>query len=140
MTSERHDYRFGRDKRITRKQEIERAFAGRCTAGDERLVVYAVPNDLAQPRMGVTIGRKHGGAVRRNRIRRLLREAFRLEQHNLPGGFDLLLVPRAGAEAELEAYRQSLVRLAGQAVRRWQARSRHTAGEGPGAQRSPEGG
>lgn len=108
---------------MVRKHDFERAFAARCTASDPLLVVYVVPNDLDHPRLGMTVGKKHGGAVQRNRLRRLLREAFRLEQHSLPAGFDYLLVPKTGSQASLDACRQSLLRLAQGAVRRWQTKA-----------------
>jgi ribonuclease P protein component len=56
--------------------------------------------------------------VRRNRWKRLLREAYRLSRPDLPGGLDLVLIPRAGIEPELEALRRSLARLVTQVVRR----------------------
>lgn len=105
------------------KADFERAFAARCTAGDAALVVYVVPNKIGHPRLGMTVGKRHGNAVQRNRLRRLLREAFRLEQHNLPGGFDYLLVPKAGPPGTLEDWRRRVVRLGGDAVRRWHTRT-----------------
>lgn len=45
-------------------------------------------------RLGVSVSKDHGGAVRRNKLKRLLREAFRLERHRLPAGLDLVLIPR----------------------------------------------
>jgi len=73
------------------------------------VIVYAIANELAVTRLGLSVGRKHGGAVRRNRIKRLLREAFRLERPTLPIGLDLVVVPRAGATWTLENSRTSLV-------------------------------
>ncbi len=124
MTQGHDRLTLGRSRRMIRKGDFERAFEARCTASDRLLVLYVLPNDLDHPRIGLAVGRRHGNAVQRNRLRRLLREAFRLEQHNLPAGFDYLLVPRGGGKATLEGCRQSLVQLAPQAVRRWQARQR----------------
>lgn len=73
------------------------------------MVVYAIANDLELNRLGLSVGRKHGGAVRRNRIKRLIREAFRLERPTLPTGLDLVVLPRAGATWTLEKTRASLV-------------------------------
>ena len=93
MTQDHSRLTLGRSKRMIRKGDFDRTFAGRCTAGDGLVVVYVLPNGLDHPRVGLAVGKRHGNAVQRNRLRRLLREAFRLEQHNLQAGFDYLLVP-----------------------------------------------
>jgi len=77
------------------------------------VVVFFRPNHLPFSRMGVSVSRKHGPAVCRNRVKRVLREAFRLSQAELPAGFDYVLVPRQGARAwSTEAVRRQLARLA----------------------------
>ncbi len=45
-------------------------------------------------RVGLSVSKDHGGAVRRNKLKRLLREAFRLQRSSLPPGLDLVLIPR----------------------------------------------
>ena len=82
------------------------------------LIVYACENGLDHPRLGCSVSRKVGNAVVRNRYKRLFREAFRLTQHDLPRGVDLILIPRRGAEPTIEAVKESLVKLAWQATRR----------------------
>ena len=72
------------------------------------LLVYALPNGLAHPRIGLSTSRKVGTAVRRNRIRRLLREAFRLMQHDLPRGYDLVVVVRPHEPLMLADYQKLL--------------------------------
>jgi ribonuclease P protein component len=124
MTQGQDKLTLGRSRRMIRKGDFQRAFDSRCTATDSRLVLYVLPNDLDHPRIGLAVGSRHGNAVHRNRLRRLLREAFRLEQHDLPPGFDYLFVPRPGPQAALSAYRQTLLRLAAQAVRRWHSHPR----------------
>ena len=72
---------------------------GRHSAGG-RLAVYAMKNRLKDTsRMGITVSSKLGGAVTRNRIRRRLRECYRLfEEHTVPG-WDIVIVARHGAAA-----------------------------------------
>ena len=70
------------------------------------LMAYAKPNALGYPRLGMSVSRKLGTAVRRNRIRRLLREAFRLLQHDLPAGYDFVVVVRPHEPAMLADYQR----------------------------------
>lgn len=81
-------------------------------AGDQTLLVFAHDNGLPHARLGLSVSRKVGNAVQRNRWKRLLREAFRMEQQALPAGIDLVAIPRPDAEPSLAALRRSLRALA----------------------------
>jgi ribonuclease P protein component len=110
--------RFARPQRVLRKADFDRAMRDGLRVLDERLTVWALKNDLGRTRLGLTVGRRHGGAVQRNRLKRRLREAFRLCQHELPAGLDLICLPRVGVQARLPDWQDSLRRLAARIVRR----------------------
>ena len=106
--------RFRKAEHLRRPSDFKRVYDRRRAASDEWLLVYACENGLPHLRLGCSVSRKVGGAVQRNRLRRLYREAFRLTKHELPPGFDLVLIPRQPNDPKLEQLKASLVRLVGQ--------------------------
>jgi ribonuclease P protein component len=72
------------------------------------LLVYALRNGLDYSRIGLSTSRRVGTAPRRNRIRRMLREAFRLTRGKLPQGYDWVIVVRAHEPLALAEYQKLL--------------------------------
>lgn len=105
-----------RAQRIRSSRRYSQIYAQRCRVADSILIVCAAANDLGFSRVGLSVSRKNGNAVKRNRIRRLLREAFRLSQHDIPSGFDYILIPQPPSPDSLAEYQQSLLALAQRAT------------------------
>ena len=102
--AERGAGRRGRRQRLSRSADFDRVYREGRSHANRHLVVYAFPrgDDVAgaDARLGVSVGRKVGGAVERTRVKRLLREAFWAAAGELPEGHDFVVVARPPA-AEL---------------------------------------
>ena len=112
--------KFGlcRRQRIRSARNFAHIYKQRQQAGDNVLLIFAARNPKQETRMGVSVSKKHGNAIKRNRLKRMLRESFRLSQHHLPSGLDLILIPRQNSGASLVDYQSSLIGLVGKLARR----------------------
>jgi ribonuclease P protein component len=88
-------------RRLSRSAEFERVYRQGRSKGNRFLVLYAFPRDDESsdegPRLGLSVGRRVGGAVERSRMKRVLREAFWQEAERLPAGSDYVVVARPEA-------------------------------------------
>ena len=98
--------------RVRRAGDFRRAYQRRSSVADRRIVIFGHPNGLPHARLGISASRRLGGAVFRNRWKRLLREAFRLTRTELPEGIDLIVIPRREVKPTLALLLDSLPRLA----------------------------
>jgi ribonuclease P protein component len=84
--------------RLSRSAEFDRVYRQGRSVANRYLVLYAFPRGGDEPpRVGLSVGRKVGGAVERNQLKRLLREACSRQADALPAGHDIVLVARAPA-------------------------------------------
>jgi ribonuclease P protein component len=89
--------------RLSRSAEFDRVFRQGRSLANRVLVLYAFPrSEEGERRLGVSVSRRVGGAVERNHVKRLLREAFELESGALPDALDVVVVARPEARAVAE--------------------------------------
>jgi ribonuclease P protein component len=101
-------FNYARKHRLQHARQFEAVYAAKVKEARGPLTIFSVPNDLNHPRLGLSVGRKVGIAPKRNRIKRLLREAFRLLQHDLPRGYDFVITVRPHETALLADYQRLL--------------------------------
>ena len=88
-------YTFKKNERLRRRSEFSALFQSGKRIHSEYLTVILSTNPSGMRRLGLVVGKKVGkAAVRRNRMKRLLREFFRLNKHRLPASQDILIVAR----------------------------------------------
>lgn len=102
---------FRPEDRLRRAGDFDRVYQHNYYAADSVLVVQGCANALTRTRLGLSVSRRVGNSVLRNRWKRLIREAFRTQRTRMPVGLDVVARPRRGAEPDFAAVAQSLPRL-----------------------------
>ena len=95
---------FPKKKRLVSNEQFKTVIANGRRRSNGVLALYMARNDYEYSRLGVSVGKSHGNAVVRNRLKRLMREAFRQNQHQIPAGFDyvLMISPRWAKKSNVE--------------------------------------
>ena len=100
--------------RLTDSPEFERVYRQGTAYRGKYFALHAFPNELGNPRLGLSVSRKVGRAVTRNTVRRRLKEVFRASFSEVPGNLDLVVSARpAAAEATFEELRAEFARALG---------------------------
>ncbi len=121
-----------RSRRLAHDREYEAVFAAKVRAMAGPLTVFSVPNEKGFCRLGLSIGKRVGGAVVRNRLKRMLREAFRLTkaQHSAEHPFfDFVISAREHKPAKLSEYQAWLLEAIGKSDASWKRRSEKQKGD-----------
>ena len=106
--AEKRRYTFSKQQRVRGREEFAAVFDAKVRQSRGPLTAYALPTDAKSPRLGLSVSRRVGTAPRRNRIKRLLREAFRLMRHDFPRAYDLVIVVRPHEPLILAEYQRML--------------------------------
>ena len=96
---------FSKRQRLPDNRQFRAVLARRKCARDKLLTVCVAENDCGYSRLGVSVGKSCGGAVLRNRVKRLVREAFRQSRHVIPDGFDYVVMVSPQLARELRESR-----------------------------------
>jgi ribonuclease P protein component len=89
------DQRLRKAERLLKRTDFKACERFGARKGGRSLVIYAAPNGLEWSRLGLTVSRKAGNAVRRNQWKRRLRDAFRRNKTELPVGYDFVVIVRS---------------------------------------------
>ena len=112
MQSSNRPLRFGANLRLRSKLQFDAVYAGSRRVDDRFFALRVKANGLSHPRVGLAVAVKTAGnAVGRNRIRRLVRESFRLSQHELPPVDVVVAAKFPAREASATSLRDSLATL-----------------------------
>ena len=94
--------------RLKKPSDFQKLFNKGKRGFSPSLTVLYFPSKQGKTSMGISIGKRHGKSVKRNRIKRLLREAFRATQQEMKGTYSIVLLPKVCEEYSFQTYVQHL--------------------------------
>jgi len=100
---------FPKKRRLVSNVQFKAVLDHGRRAGNSVLTLYAAENDCGYPRLGISVGKSSGQAVVRNRLKRLLREAFRQNQDHVPQSFDYVLMISPSLSRRLKRPEETVV-------------------------------
>ena len=124
---QKRDRRFRKHEHLRRGADFEAVYARKCIFRSGVLTVFAKSNELTWTRLGLSVSRRFGNAVRRARMKRVLREQFRLCKADLPTGLDLVLIPAPRRDISSAEYGRTLVQAAKVLARKLGSKSTDSA-------------
>jgi ribonuclease P protein component len=116
-------YRFTTAMRLRSKRDFKAIYQANVRVKVGPLLVYGRPNDLDHSRLGLAIARRVGSAVRRHRLKRMLRESFRLLQYDLQAGYDFIISAQAHDDLSLAKYQELFQQAAAELERKWRTKA-----------------
>jgi ribonuclease P protein component len=120
---------FTKAMQLTHDREYQRVYAARTSVTKGPLRISAVTNDRGSTRIGLSVPGRVGTNVKRNRIKRLIREAFRLSRADLPSGLDIVIGVHPHEELTVDAYATILTTAAQSLAATWAARDQTAKGQ-----------
>ena len=87
-----------KEKRLISNRQFKDVLVSGHCFHDRLLTVYMAENKCGHVRLGVSVGKTHGNAVKRNRLKRFIREVFRQHQEQIPNNYDYLIMIKKGVE------------------------------------------
>lgn len=97
------DNKLRKDEKLLKKAQFDVVFKGGHSAGNKRLVMHWLENDLGHPRLGLVVSTRFGNAVARNRFKRRVREYFRTHKNDI-GSRDVVVLPSKRPEAKTATF------------------------------------
>ena len=115
-------YTFGKQQRVRNRLEFAAVFDRGIRVPRGPLLMVGMPSEHARSRLGLSVPKRVGTAPTRNRVKRMLRESFRLMQHDFPRAYDLVVVVRPHKPMMLAEYQRLVSGMVVKLHQAWQKR------------------